>query len=273
LGTKKKEDMIAVRNVGFEVRNRKLLQGVSFDVEPGEFWAIVGANGAGKSTLIKLLSSELAPASGSVFFQGKDLKKYKLKELARKRAVLAQQNTITLSFTTREIVLMGRYPFYDTEPQQRDLAIVDLCLKKVGIAGLKDRLYPTLSGGEQQRVQLARTLAQIWETENGLLLLDEPTTGMDLLHQFETFQLAKEMTSRGFGVVAVVHDLNQALQYADQVLMLKRGEVFASGRPEDVLTEEHIKAAFGLTVQIIQPESTSYPIIVPQIAATSLSEI
>jgi iron complex transport system ATP-binding protein len=151
------------------------------------------------------------------------LKKYKLKELARKRAVLAQQNTITLSFTTREIVLMGRYPFYDTEPQQRDLAIVDLCLKKVGIAGLKDRLYPTLSGGEQQRVQLARTLAQIWETENGLLLLDEPTTGMDLLHQFETFQLAKEMTSRGFGVVAVVHDLNQALQYADQVLMLKKG--------------------------------------------------
>ncbi|MCE6988936.1 heme ABC transporter ATP-binding protein [Dyadobacter sp. CY323] len=257
--------MIEVRRVGFEVRGRKLLEDVSFAVKSGEFWAVVGANGAGKSTLIKLLSSELTPTSGHVDFLGRDLKNYKLKELARKRAVLSQQNTISLSFTVQEIVLMGRYPFYDSEPEQRDLAIVDVCLKKVGIGKLKSRLYPTLSGGEQQRVQVARALAQIWEVENGLLLLDEPTTGMDLLHQFETFHLAKELTKGGFAVIAVVHDLNQALQYADKVLMLKDGRSYGIGAPDEVLTENAIKAGFGLPVQIIQPDGIDFPIIVPDV--------
>ncbi|TLU98310.1 heme ABC transporter ATP-binding protein [Dyadobacter luticola] len=255
--------MMEAHKVGYRVRNRTLLDNVSFSVQPGEFWAIVGANGAGKSTLIKMLSAENAPSSGSIAFFDQDLKKYRLKDLARKRAVLAQQNVISLSFTVQEIVLMGRYPFYESEPAHRDLAIVDICLKKVGIADLKNRMYPTLSGGEQQRVQVARALAQIWEVENGLLLLDEPTTGMDLLHQFQTFQLARELTTRGFSVVAVVHDLNQALQYADKVLMLKDGQCYAIGSPEEVLTERFIKAAFGLSVQIIRHDSAAFPIIVP----------
>lgn len=257
--------MMEVRNAGFEVRGRKLLDNVSFSVKPGEFWAVVGANGAGKSTLIKLLSAEHGTTSGSVHFHDRDLRKYKLKELAKKRAVLSQQNNITLSFTSLEIVLMGRYPFYDADPAERDLAIVDICLKKVGISHLKSRLYPTLSGGEQQRVQLARALAQVWEMENGLLLLDEPTTGMDLLHQYETFQLAKELTGRNFAVIAVIHDLNQALQYADRVLMLKGGRTHAIGPPESVLTEKAIQEAFGLPVQIIQSEMTPYPVIVPNV--------
>lgn len=257
--------MMEVRNAGFEVRGRKLLDNVNFSVKPGEFWAVVGANGAGKSTLIKLLSAEQVATSGSVNFHDRDLRKYKLKELAKKRAVLSQQNNITLSFTSQEIVLMGRYPFYDADPAQRDLAIVDICLKKVGISHLKSRLYPTLSGGEQQRVQLARALAQVWEMENGLLLLDEPTTGMDLLHQYETFQLAKELTGRNFAVIAVIHDLNQALQYADRVLMLKGGRIHAIGPPENVLTEQAIQEAFGLPVQIIQSEMTPYPVIVPNV--------
>ncbi|GGN09232.1 hemin import ATP-binding protein HmuV [Dyadobacter beijingensis] len=258
--------MIEVRNAGFEIRGRKLVDNVSFSVHPGEFWAIIGANGAGKSTLIKLLSAEQALTSGSVHFHGRDLRKYKLKELAKKRAVLSQQNNITLSFTSQEIVLMGRYPFYESDPTQRDLAIVDLCLKKVGIGHLKSRLYPTLSGGEQQRVQLARALAQAWEIENGLLLLDEPTTGMDLLHQYETFRLAKELSRKNFAVIAVIHDLNQALQYADHVLMLKSGRTHAIGTPENVLTEQSIHEAFGLPVQIIQHDLTPYPVIVPHVA-------
>ena len=127
-------------------------------------------------------------------------------------------------------------------------------------------MFPTLSGGEQQRVQLARTLAQIWEVKEGFILLDEPTNGMDLLHQYQTFQLAKEMTRKGYGVIAVVHDLNLALQYADQVLMMKSGNAFSIGTPEKVLTENNIKAAFGLSVRIIQSESTQFPIIVPDVA-------
>jgi iron complex transport system ATP-binding protein len=262
--------MIEVRNVGFEVRNKRLLQDISFNVAPGQFWAIIGANGAGKSTLIKILASELRLTSGSVFFQGKNLRDYKLKQLARMRAVLSQQNSITLGFTVQEIVLMGRYPFYDSEPSRRDLQIVDACLRNVGIDSLKNRLYPTLSGGEQQRVQLARALAQIWEVENGLLLLDEPTTGMDLLHQFETFQLAKSLTTKGFSVVAVIHDLNHALQYADQILMLKNGQSYAIGAPEETLNETIIKAVFGLPVKVIKPENMSHAIIVPHVPVVNM---
>jgi iron complex transport system ATP-binding protein len=262
--------MIEVHNVDFGVKNRKLLRNVSFSAKAGEFWAIVGANGAGKSTLMKLLSREHMPTSGNIMFHGKDLKKYKLKELACKRAVLAQQNSISLAFSVQEIVLMGRYPFYDSQPTDRDIAIVDHCLQKVGIAHFKGRSFPTLSGGEQQRVQLARTLAQIWEIDQGLILLDEPTTGMDLLHQYETFRLAREMTSKDYGAIAVVHDLNLALQYADQVLIMKDGSAFAAGAPEQVLTEENIKDSFGLTVRIIQPDHTHFPIIVPDMVPDAI---
>ena len=258
--------MIEVSEVHFGVKSRSLVRNINFRARTGEFWAIVGANGAGKSTLLKLLSKEHLPTSGSISLHGKDLKQYKLRELAQCRAVLAQQNSISLAFTVHEIVLMGRYPFYDSKPGSRDLAIVDHCLQKVGIFDFKNRLFPTLSGGEQQRVQLARTLAQIWEVKDGFILLDEPTTGMDLLHQYETFQLAREMTRKGYGVIAVVHDLNLALQYADQVLMMKSGNVFSIGTPEAVLTENNIKAAFGLSVRIIQPESAHFPIIVPEVA-------
>ena len=255
--------MIAVDKLGYEVNGRTLVNDISFEVAAGEFWAILGANGAGKSTLMKLLSREYTPSNGSIAFHGQALSKYKLKDLAKKRAVLAQQNNITLSFSAEEIVLMGRYPYYSADPSDHDLDIVDLCLRKAGVAHLKDRLYPTLSGGEQQRVQVARTLAQIWNVDKGLLLLDEPTTGMDLLHQYETFKLAKEMAGNGYGVIAVVHDLNHALQYADKVLVLKSGQVISKGEPEKALTEATIKSAFGLSVQIIQIENLPVPIIIP----------
>lgn len=262
--------MIEVNNVDFGVKGRQLIHQVSFSAKAGEFWAIVGANGAGKSTMMKLLSREHRPTSGQIQFDGRDLSKYKLSELARKRAVLAQQNSITLAFSVEEIVLMGRYPFYDSQPTDRDLAIVDHCLQKVGIAHFKNRSFPTLSGGEQQRVQLARTLAQIWEIDGGLILLDEPTTGMDLLHQYETFRLAREMTAKGYCVIAVVHDLNLALQYADQVLIMKSGQAFAAGIPEEVLNPENIKESFGLSVRLIQPDHTHFPIIVPDVGNSDL---
>jgi iron complex transport system ATP-binding protein len=257
--------MISVNHIYFGVKSRVLVEDISFDVKAGEFWAIVGANGAGKSTLMKLLSKEHTPTAGNIFFHEKDLNKYKLKELAQRRTVLAQQNSITLSFSVHDIVLMGRYPFFDSHPSERDLAIVDHCLQKVGIGHFKNRLFPTLSGGEQQRVQLARALAQIWEVKNGLILLDEPTTGMDLLHQYETFQLAREMTAKGYAVIAVVHDLNLALQYADQVLMMKNGRSYATGTPENVLNEENIKEAFGLSVRLVRPDDSRFPIIVPEV--------
>lgn len=262
--------MIETNKLHVCVKNKSLLQDINFKAKTGEFWAIVGANGAGKSTLMKTLSKEITPTSGTVSLHGKDLRKYNLKELAQKRAVLAQQNVITLAFSVQEIVLMGRYPFYDSKPSQKDLAIVDRCIQSVGIAHFRDRLYPTLSGGEQQRVQLARTLAQIWEVREGFILLDEPTSGMDLLHQYETFQLAKEMTRKGYGVIAVVHDLNFALQYADQVLMLKEGKTFRTGTAHEVLTGENIREVFGVSVRIIQPDDAPFPVIIPEASPVSV---
>jgi iron complex transport system ATP-binding protein len=263
--------MIRTQNIHFGIKSKRLLEDVSFEARAGEFWAIVGANGAGKSTLMKLLSRELVPTSGEIRFQNKNLSAYKLKELARKRTILAQQNSITLGFSVSEIVMMGRYPFFDAVPTPHDVEIINQCLKKVGIFHFKDRLFPTLSGGEQQRVQLARALAQIWEVEQGLILLDEPTTGMDLLHQYETFQLAREMTGKGFCVIAVIHDLNQALQFADQMLMLKAGRIMSIGKPKDVLTEAHIQEAFGLAVRIINAPETSFPIIVPEVLSGEIN--
>lgn len=262
--------MIQAQNVHFGVKSKLLLEDVSFEANAGEFWAIVGANGAGKSTLMKLLSREIVPKSGEIRFQNKNLSAYKLKELARKRTILAQQNSISLGFSVGEIVMMGRYPFFDSSPTPHDCEIVKNCLRKVGILHFKDRLFPTLSGGEQQRVQLARALAQIWEVDQGLILLDEPTTGMDLLHQYETFRLAREMTAKGFCVIAVIHDLNQALQFADQMMILKSGRIMSMGTPKDVLTEANIQEAFGLAVRIIQAEETPFPIIVPEVLAQQI---
>ena len=255
--------MIEVKNIGFSIGSKSIIKDISFEIKPGEFCSIVGANGAGKSTLLKVLTKEYTPSEGEIIFNGIPLQKLKPADLAKKRSVLAQQNHIDLNFKVKDIVLMGRYPFYDTSPTRADWNIVESCLCKVGIIDFANRDYPTLSGGEQQRVQLARTLAQIWNVPSSYLFLDEPTTGMDLKHQFETFQIAKELSRNGYGVLAVVHDLNLACQYSDKVVVLKNGKILTMGSAESTLTADTIREAFDMPVSIFKPYPEHGPVILP----------
>jgi iron complex transport system ATP-binding protein len=256
--------MYEFQNLTYRVGTKALLQPVSGGARPGEFVAVVGANGAGKSTLLRLLSGDLRPSGGQLKFEGQPLADWLPARLAQRRAVLTQQHTLALAFPVRELVLMGRYPHFGGQPTAHDHYITEAALATVGIAHLAHRPYPTLSGGEQQRAQLARVLAQVWEAENGFLLLDEPLTGLDLHHQHHTLDVAKDLTLRGFGVIAVLHDLNLAAQYADQMLLLRQGQLLVSGPPAEVLTPDYIQAGFQLEVELLDHPGLNHPLIVPR---------
>lgn len=256
--------MLEVNNLSYQIRNRKLLDRVSFQAKPGELLAIVGANGAGKSTLLKLCTYELTASSGEVRLYNRAINTYSAKELSLFRAVLPQQNSVVFPFLVSELVLMGRYPHFDFHPSERDYLIAEMALKKVEMWDFASRIFTTLSGGEQQRVQLARVLAQIWDVEQGILFLDEPTTGLDLLHQHQMLELAREFTQKGFCVVVILHDLNLAAQYADQIVMLRAGQVEAAGTPRHVLTAAMIQRVFNLKVWLIDHPELDCPMVVPQ---------
>ncbi len=257
--------MLQANSLTYRIGPKGLLQNVSLTARPGEVLAIVGANGAGKSTLLKVLSGDLKPSAGEVVFEGKPLAQWPPAALARRRAVLTQQHTLALAFQVRELALLGRYPYFGGQPTAHDHAVVAAALDLVGLRQLAEREYPTLSGGEQQRAQLARVLAQVWEAEKGFLLLDEPLTGLDLRHQHHTLAVARQLARRGFGVIAVLHDLNLAAQYADQVLMLHQGRPVASGTPAEVLTPDYIQLGFGIEVELLAHPSLGGPLIVPTV--------
>jgi iron complex transport system ATP-binding protein len=257
--------MIQVKNLRYSIGNKRLVDGLSFDVHPGEHLAIVGANGAGKSTLLKLLSRELPYTDGEIMIRGKALKTYKPAALARFRAVLAQQTTLSISFTVREIVGMGRYPHFDNRPSVQDHAIVQQAMEETGVSKFSDRDYNTLSGGEQQRVQLARVLAQIYDQPEGILFLDEPTNGLDLLYQQQILGLARSLANRSYCVVSILHDVNVAARYADKVLILKQGKIIAFGPPAGVINCENIHQAFNIHVKLIQDDDSLCPFVVPSL--------
>lgn len=255
--------MIKVTDVGFTIGKTPLLENISFEAQQGEFVAIIGANGAGKSTLLKLLSKETTPSSGCIHLKNRSLESYSFSELATFRSVLSQQTSLAMSFTVKEIVLMGRYPHFKNRPSWKDMEIVHAVMKENGIRHLAERDYNTLSGGEQQRVQLARVIAQIYDAEVGYLFLDEPTNGLDLLYQQQTLQIARKMANRGFTVICILHDINFASTYADQLLMLKNGRKVAFGAPKEVVTCATIHEVFNVPVQMMSCEGQQCPLVIP----------
>lgn len=242
--------MLAVDKVSFEIHGRKLLKDISFQVRPGEVLAILGANGAGKSTLMQMLSGEAKPKAGIVKLHGKALGDYDMRQLAQRRALMSQQQQVTLAFTVQEIVLMGRYPHYKANPSARDIAIVDQVMSLCDIHELSDRVYRSLSGGEQQRVQFARVLTQIWDSKESLLLLDEPISALDMHYQQKVLAIAKALSRKGFMVVMVVHDVNFAAIYADRILMLKNGRKLFDGAPMEVLNKSNLYTVFSVETAV-----------------------
>lgn len=255
--------MIEVKELCYRIGKKELLKELSFAAQQGELLAILGANGAGKSTLMKLLCRELSPTSGTINFAGRNLQSYTLPELAKKRAVLSQQNTISISFMVHELVMMGRYPHFDQHPSPADREVVEQVMAETGISHLHLRDYNTLSGGEQQRVQLARVLAQIYDAKDACLFLDEPTNGLDLLYQQQVMELAQQLARRGYCVICILHDINFAARFADRILMLKNGRMVAAGHPMEVITCENIHTTFNIDVKLLPCEGYSCPLVIP----------
>jgi iron complex transport system ATP-binding protein len=262
------------RSLTFRIGERALVDDVSLRVAPGEIVAVVGANGAGKSTLLKLLCGDLPLARGEVYVNGKPLARWSKRDLARARAVLPQTSPLSFGFNALEVVLMGRSPHIQGIERPADYTIARTALASARVDHLAARSYLTLSGGEQQRVQLARVLAQIWEdTGARYLLLDEPTNNLDLAHQHGTLTIASDFARRGVGVLVILHDLNLAAQYADHILVMKGGRALAYGAPNAVLTSDIIHAAFDIDVLVQAHPCLNCPLVVamPQGAAVKES--
>lgn len=255
--------MIAVNNLSYDVGKKRILDGATFKLAPGELLAVIGANGAGKSTLLKLLCREMNATAGSIHFNEKDIDLYSIKELAKIRSVLTQHNTVSVMFNVKELVLMGRYPHFESHPSAHDINVVNKTMEETGITHLAARDYNTLSGGEQQRVQLARVIAQIYDQPNAFLFLDEPTNGLDLLYQQQILQLARSMADRGYTVISILHDINFASQYADKILILKNGKTVALGAPLEVINCENIHEAFSIKVRMMECEGFKCPLVIP----------
>jgi iron complex transport system ATP-binding protein len=256
--------MLSLNNIGYSVKDRILLQDVNIAVKPATFTAVMGANGAGKSTLLKILSGDLIHQTGNLIWNNIPLREYDNKDLSRRRSVLRQQYNVQLPFLARQIIEMGRYPHFDGRLTEHCRMIINQVANYVGVDALMDRNYLTLSGGEQQRVQLARVLVQVWDAPAGekLILLDEPVSALDIHFQHQLLALVKALTERGFTILAVLHDLNLAMQYADEVLMMKRGKVIAFGNKLAVMNTKNIKETFDVDVALYQHEVSDNPYIV-----------
>jgi iron complex transport system ATP-binding protein len=223
---------------------RTILDKISFSARSGEFIGVVGPNGAGKSTLLRQLGGLLKPASGQVLLNGRPLQQIRPRELARQSAFMHQDTVMPFAFPVREVVLMGRHPYrssFETYSSQ-DEKYVRQCLEIVECQDLADKLVTELSGGERQRVMLARILAQ----DTPLLLLDEPTSSLDIRHAHETFLLTRQLAAAGKLVMAVMHDLRMAAKYCSRLFLIYQGQLVASGDPADVLHEGHITYAFDI---------------------------
>ena len=237
------------------VGKKTLLEKVDCELIPGKLDVIVGPNGAGKSTLLRAITGEYPVDEGAITLDGRPIEKIDNVELAKRRACLPQFSSLAFPFTIREVVSIGRHPH--PEDPKNDRAITEAAVEKVGLADRIDEGYLHLSGGEKQRVHLARVLAQLEKPKERFLLLDEPTASLDLTYQQLVFDIAQEWAKNGAAVLIVLHDLNQAMRYAQSVTLLKDGQLVQKGTPESVLTEGIIESVYGVQAKWIEADGHS----------------
>jgi len=256
--------MYQASHLSYRVREKILLQDVSLAIAPGQFTAVVGPNGAGKSTLLKTMALEHTGYHGDIVINGKPAKAYSPRELSFVRAVLPQNTTVQFAFTVEQIVSLGRHGHRASRKENE--AIVDEVMALTGTDMFRERSYLTLSGGEKQRVQLARVLVQVWEETlyPRYVLLDEPTSSLDIAQQQHIFSLAKKVCERNIGVMAIVHDLNQAVLFADHLYFLREGKLVASGAAQEVFTKPIIEETFCCRVNVYRDPCNNCPYIIPE---------
>ncbi len=261
--------MIQAHNVSVAIRGRTIISEVNAEVRPGELAAIVGPNGSGKTTFLRALAGDV-PFSGNIAINGSDLAAMKPWQAASRRAVLPQAITLSFPFTVREIVRLGLAGGRSGLSAVEERRLPERALARVDLDGFAGRFYQELSGGEQQRVQLARVLCQVWSPVlDGMpryLLLDEPVSSLDIKHQLTIMNIARDFVGGGGGVIAVLHDLNLASMFADRMWVMHRGRIAAAGAPSDVLKDEMLSRVFGcdLRVGFLPPGA---PFVLPQSAA------
>jgi iron complex transport system ATP-binding protein len=248
--------------VSVTIRRARLLRSVSLRLRLGETVAIVGPNGAGKSTLLRVLSGDLTPSEGSVQLKGRALASLPPREIAHHRAVLSQHANVSFPYRVEEVVRMGAGDRSHAASQP----LVDATIRELGLDAFRHRELPTLSGGEQQRAHFARVLVQLSCGENehgpGILMLDEPTSSLDMRHQIGLLEIAKERARRGAAVIAVLHDLNLAVRFADRIIVLSQGAMYADGTTTDTITTGLIKDVFHVETSVGQENGR--PFILPQ---------
>ena len=238
---------IGTQQVRVSFGSAEILKGISMDVEHGEFVGVIGPNGCGKSTLLKCIYRVLKPSGGAVLLDDKPLQQYKMRESAKRMAVVSQHNFYNFDFSVRDVVLMGRAPHKKAleRDNEEDYRIVRESLRKVDMLAYEDRSFSTLSGGEQQRIILARALTQ----GTPCLILDEPTNHLDIKYQLQLMNIVKGL---GVTVISAIHDLNIAALYCSKLVVMKEGAVVAYGTPAEVLTAELIRAVYEVEAEIGQ---------------------
>jgi len=250
MSTPMPDTLYTVKNLAFAYEpGKKVLDVDLFHVSPGEFVALIGPNGAGKSTLLKILSGLIKPASGVLEFKGKKFRDISSRELAKKVAYLPQDDEVHFPFTVGEVVMLGRWPhtggaFFDSA---RDIEISSDAMKRVGISDWSGRLINELSGGERARVLLAKAIA----TQPECMLLDEPVSNLDIKYRAEAYAMLRSLVESGVGIVVVAHDIGSMSRWADRMVLLAGGKIVVDGAPSDVLKEDILERAYGLSVKVI----------------------
>lgn len=244
---------LSARNLAFHIHSCPIIESISLEVAPGKCLAIIGPNGAGKTTLFKLLTGDLKPKSGEIQLNGASIKHFSERELAHVRAVLPQFSTVQFPVPVELMLRLARET-HDTG-ETEDRAIITECLDWVDAAHLLQRDYSTLSGGEKQRVQIARVLAQIWEgAQPRYLFLDEPLNMLDIAHQHLCLNALQKVAQRSVGVIMILHDINLALQYADEIAVLNNGGIVTIGKPDQVITVDLLRQVFHVRASLFKDE-------------------
>lgn len=254
--------VLEANRIVYSYTRKPVVNDVSLEVKKGEFMSILGPNGSGKSTLLKTLSHIYIPDSGEIVLMGKPLDTYKRKEIAQRIAMVPQDTSLDFEFTVEEVVLMGRHPFLGRFGKE-DVLDMDLAyeaMERTNTLHIKDSLITEISGGERQRVFIAKALAQ----NTSIMLLDEPTSHLDINHQIEILELLKRLNSeKELAIVLVIHDINLAARYSDRILLMKDGEIVDQGSPETVITPESIENTYGMKVVVETNRYTGHVTVTP----------
>ncbi len=267
--------MIETKALSVSLSGKTIIDKVDFTARPGEVTAIVGPNGSGKTTLLRALSGDIA-FSGEALLDGRAFAAIKPWQMAARRAVLPQASALSFPFTVREIVGLGLTGGYSGVSKAQERNLPDLALQKVDLDGFGHRLYQELSGGEQQRVQLARVLCQVWEPvvddAPRYLFLDEPISSLDIRHQIIVMEIARDFAAKGGGVIAILHDLNLTAMFADQIAVMWKGRLDTIAPPQQALTDERLERVYECSLRVGVPPAQNIPFVLPQSAYRTAAE-